>query len=156
MKEVIVAGVGMTKFTKPSQNEPYRVMGADAIKLAIKDAGIEAEQIEEAFGAYIYGETCSAQHALYDVCQQGIPVVNVNNACASGSTALYLARRTVMSGMADCVLAFGFEQMQPGALGSAYTDREFAAERQLAALDQMQFEEGVGTCLLYTSDAADE
>lgn len=149
MKEVIVAGVGMTKFTKPSQNEPYRVMGADAIKLAIKDAGIEAEQIEEAFGAYIYGETCSAQHALYDVCQQGIPVVNVNNACASGSTALYLARRTVMSGMADCVLAFGFEQMQPGALGSAYTDREFAAERQLAALDQMQFEEGVGTLRLF-------
>ena len=149
MKDVIVAGVGMTKFTKPGQNDPYRVMGADAIKLAIKDAGIAAEQIEEAYGGYIYGETCSAQHALYDVCQKGIPVVNVNNACASGSSALYLARRAVMSGMAECVLAFGFEQMQPGALGAVYTDREFSVERHLSALDQMQFEEGIGTLRLF-------
>lgn len=149
MRDVIVAGVGMTKFTKPGQNEPYRVMGAEAIKLALKDAGIEAAQIEEAYGGYIYGETCSAQHVFYDVCQSGIPVVNVNNACASGSTALYLARRAIMSGTAECVMAFGFEQMQSGELGFAYTDREHAIDRQIAALNRMLFEPGISTLRLF-------
>ena len=53
----------------------------------------------------------------------GIPIVNVNNNCSTGSTALYLARQAVESGAADCVLAVGFEQMRPGALGSIFEDR---------------------------------
>jgi acetyl-CoA acetyltransferase len=54
----------------------------------------------------------------------GIPVINVNNNCSSGSTALFLARQAVASGAVDCALAFGFEEMQRGALGSAWEDRE--------------------------------
>lgn len=46
MSHVIVAGVGMTKFQKPGQHQPYRVMAANAIKMAVKDAGITAKQIE--------------------------------------------------------------------------------------------------------------
>jgi sterol carrier protein 2 len=53
----------------------------------------------------------------------GIPIVNVNNNCSTGSTALYLARQAVQSGAADCVLVLGFEQMSPGALASVFTDR---------------------------------
>ena len=53
----------------------------------------------------------------------GIPIVNVNNNCSTGSTALFLARQAVASGAADCVLALGFEQMQPGALGAVFDDR---------------------------------
>src|SRR5271155_2836700 len=53
----------------------------------------------------------------------GIPIVNVNNNCSTGSTALYLARQAVASGDADCVLALGFEQMQAGALKSHWEDR---------------------------------
>ena len=53
----------------------------------------------------------------------GVPVVNVNNNCSTGSTALYLARQAIEHGIADCVLAVGFEQMSRGALGSAYEDR---------------------------------
>jgi len=53
----------------------------------------------------------------------GIPVVNVNNACATGSTALFLARQAVESGVVDCALALGFEQMNPGALVPQYRDR---------------------------------
>jgi acetyl-CoA acetyltransferase len=60
---------------------------------------------------------------LYDVGMTGIPVINVHNNCASGSSALYLARQAIAGGEADVVLAFGFEQMNPGALGDMYTDR---------------------------------
>ena len=53
----------------------------------------------------------------------GIPIVNVNNNCSTGSTALFLARQAIESGAADCVLALGFEQMKPGALGTVFNDR---------------------------------
>ena len=59
----------------------------------------------------------------------GIPIVNVNNNCSTGSTALFLARQAIESGAADCVLALGFEQMKPGALGAVFTDRPSAFER---------------------------
>ena len=47
----------------------------------------------------------------------GIPIVNVNNNCSTGSTALYLAAQAIRGGLADCALALGFEKMQPGSLG---------------------------------------
>jgi acetyl-CoA acetyltransferase len=53
----------------------------------------------------------------------GIPIVNVNNNCSTGSTALFLARQAIAGGAADCVLALGFEQMKPGALGTVFDDR---------------------------------
>ena len=90
--KVFVAGVDMVKFVKPGNQEPYRVMAAKAISGAIKEAGIEPRLIEQAYAAYIYGDTTCGQNALYDVLQTGIPVINVNNAGASGSTALFLAR----------------------------------------------------------------
>ncbi|EHP37423.1 lipid-transfer protein, partial [Cupriavidus basilensis OR16] len=58
----------------------------------------------------------------------GIPVVNVNNNCSTGSSALFLARQLVESGAVDCALAVGFEQMNPGALKSPWTDRPGAME----------------------------
>jgi acetyl-CoA acetyltransferase len=58
----------------------------------------------------------------------GIPVVNVNNNCSTGSTALFLARQAVESGAVDCALAIGFEQMVPGALGTYFNDRPNPAE----------------------------
>jgi acetyl-CoA acetyltransferase len=53
----------------------------------------------------------------------GIPIFNVNNNCSTGSTALFLARQAIESGAAECVLALGFEQMNPGALGAVFSDR---------------------------------
>lgn len=129
MSRVIVAGVGMTQFQKPGKHQPYRAMAANAIKVAVEDAGITANQIEQAFAAYIYGDSTSGQHAFYDVIQSGIPVINVHNNCSSGSSALYLARLAVLSGEVECALAFGFEEMQPGALVSHWDDRESPFER---------------------------
>ncbi|MGX9463190.1 lipid-transfer protein [Shewanella sp. A14] len=142
MTVVRVAGVGMTPFCKPGQQEPYRVMAAKAIKLALIDAGLEAKSIQQAYGAYIYGDSTCAQHAFYDVIQSGIPIINVNNNCSSGSTALFLARQAVLSGQVDCALAFGFEEMQPGALGSHWTDRESPFERVGPVLQQFDAPQG--------------
>ncbi len=130
-----VAGVGMVKFCKPGQQEPYRVMAAKAIRAALSDAGLALKDVQQAYASYIYGDSTCGQHALYEVGKTGIPVINVNNNCSSGSTALFLARQAVQSGAVDCALAFGFEEMQPGALGSNWEDRESPFDFMMHALE---------------------
>lgn len=119
----LIAGVGMIPFAKPGASAPYDAMGEAAIRLALDDAGIGFEAVEQAYAGYVYGDSTSGQRVIYRVGMTGIPIVNVNNNCSSGSTALFLARQAVESGVADCVLAVGFEQMTPGALGAVFTDR---------------------------------
>ena len=121
--KVIVAGVGMIPFAKPGASETYDIMGAKAAKLALRDSGVDYKNIQSAFVGYVFGDSTSGQRALYHVGMTGIPIINVNNNCSTGSTALYLARQAIESGASDCVLALGFEQMRPGALGDIYTDR---------------------------------
>ena len=79
--------------------------------------------MQQAFAGYVYGDSTAGQKALYRVGMTGIPVVNVNNNCSTGSTALFLARQAVGSGAVDCALAVGFEQMAPGALTAKFNDR---------------------------------
>lgn len=119
----VVAGVGMVKFEKPGQSEAYDLMAARAVREALADAGLEYDAIQFAYAGYVYGDSTSGQKALYHVGMTGIPVINVNNNCSTGSTALFLARQAIESGAADCVLAVGFEQMRPGALGNIFEDR---------------------------------
>jgi acetyl-CoA acetyltransferase len=118
-----VIGVSMVKFEKPGRNEPYEIMASKAITSALKDAGISLSDVDQAYASYVYGDSTCGQTALYRVGMTGIPIINVNNNCSSGSTALYLARQAVESGAAECVLAFGFEEMKPGALGEHWFDR---------------------------------
>jgi acetyl-CoA acetyltransferase len=127
--KVFVAGVGMIQFKKPGTSENYDVMAEQAIRMALTDAGIEYSAVQQAYAGYVYGDSTCGQKALYRVGMTGIPVLNVNNNCATGSSALYLARQAVQSGMVDCALAVGFEQMNPGALKSVWTDRPGALER---------------------------
>ena len=121
--KVVVAGVGMIPFAKPGASETYDIMGAKATKFALEDSGVAYNKIQSAFVGYVFGDSTSGQRALYHVGMTGIPIINVNNNCSTGSTALYLARQAIESGASDCVLALGFEQMRPGALGDIYTDR---------------------------------
>lgn len=118
-----VAGVGMVPFATPKRSSPYDVLAEGAIKAALTDAGIAYDLVQQVYAGYVFGGSTSGQLAVYRVGMTGIPVINVNNNCASGSTALWLARQTVESGAAECVLALGFEQMQSGALGPTCTDR---------------------------------
>jgi sterol carrier protein 2 len=118
-----VAGVGMVPFTTPGKSATYDVMGEQAARAALKDAGVSYDQVQQAYVGYVYGDSTCGQAALYGLGQTGIPVVNVNNNCSTGSSALYLARQAVASGSADCVMALGFEQMGRGALGAKFDDR---------------------------------
>ena len=72
---------------------------------------------------YVYSDSTSGQKALYRLGSHGLPVFNVNNNCATGASALFLARQAVASGTVDCALALGFEQMKLGALGVVFEDR---------------------------------
>jgi acetyl-CoA acetyltransferase len=112
----LVAGVGMTKFQKPGQSDAWDALGVQAARLALADAGIDYADVRQAFVGFVYANTTSGQTTLYQLGMTGIPIVNVNNACASGSTALYMARQAVESGAVEVALAVGFEQMAPGAL----------------------------------------
>ncbi|UYO38327.1 lipid-transfer protein [Rhodopseudomonas palustris] len=150
---VHVAGVGMIPFVKPGANEPYHLMGAEAARLALRDAGLGYDAIQQAFVGYVYGDSTCGQRALYQVGMTGIPIVNVNNNCSTGSTALYLARQAIASGAADCVLALGFEQMKPGALGAVFADRPSAFDAFDAAANELIDAPGVPLALRYFGGA---
>lgn len=138
MSNVRVAGVGMIPFTKPGKSEEWDVMAEKAIRLALADAGISYDLIQQAYAGYVYADSTAGQSALYRVGSTGIPVFNVNNNCATGSSALYLARQMIESGAIDCALAFGFEQMVPGALGTVFKDRKATMERHSVKFLEMR------------------
>lgn len=152
-RDVFVTGVGMIPFTKPGASDPYYLMGARATRAALADAGIDYDLIQQAYVGYVYGDSTAGQRALYEVGMSGIPVVNVNNNCSTGSTALFLARQAVQSGAVDCALALGFEQMSPGALGSVFADRPTPFDRFEEAADELVGHNEVPLALRYFGGA---
>lgn len=116
MSNIYVAGVGMTAFGKhPSSS--VKDLTRMAVTSALADAGCDMYQVQAAYFANATQGHMEGQHmirgqlALRAMGIQGIPVVNVENACASASTAFYLAINHVRSGAADIVLAVGAEKM---------------------------------------------
>ncbi|MEU1985580.1 beta-ketoacyl synthase N-terminal-like domain-containing protein [Nocardia sp. NPDC019395] len=116
-ERVYVAGVGMTKFEKiQSRDWTYPEMVAEAVGQALTDAGVPYDRVQRAAVGYVFQPSTAGQRALYEIGLTGIPMVNVNNNCATGSSALVLAREWVQAGLADIVLAVGFEQMTKQAM----------------------------------------
>jgi acetyl-CoA acetyltransferase len=134
-----VIGVGMTKFDKPGTKEgDYPDWAKEAGGRALEDAGIPYEDIGEAYAGYVYGDSTSGQRALYGLGLTGIPVVNVNNNCSTGSSALFLARRAVKYGSSDVALALGFEKMEMGSLGMKFPDRTNPMDQHLQRMYEMR------------------
>jgi sterol carrier protein 2 len=129
-ERVRIAGVGMTPFVTPKQSPPYPEMVARACQDALADAGVTYWEIQQVFAGYVYGDSTSGQRAVYEIGLTGVPIINVNNNCSTGSTALFLARSAILAG-ADCVLALGFEQMPAGALVEHFADRPSPLDRFL-------------------------
>ncbi|CAO3661322.1 unnamed protein product [Umbelopsis vinacea] len=123
MPKAYVVGVGMTQFIKPRGLVDYPEMGLEAATKALLDAGISYDKVEHAFTGYVYGDSTCGQRVLYQLGMTQIPIINVNNNCSTGSTALYQARILVESGVVDCAMALGFERMERGSLKSHWTDR---------------------------------
>ena len=139
MNRTFVIGVGMTKFDKPGTKEgDYPDWAKEAGEKAFADAGIPYEDVEEAFAGYCYGDSTYGQRAIYELGLTGIPIVNVNNNCSTGSSALYLARRAVQGGLVDCALAVGFEKMEKGSLGMKYTDRTPALDKHMGRMFEVR------------------
>ena len=137
-RRVNVIGVGMVKFQKPGASDEYNVMASNAIRAAMKDAGVKFEDIEQAVAGYVYGDSTCGQRAVYEVGLTGIPVFNVNNNCSTGSSALFLARQAIEGGLSECVLAVGFEQMQKGALAAQWNDRTNPLDRHANVMNEEQ------------------
>ncbi len=138
MSKVNVIGVGMVKFGKPGASDPYNVMASGAARTALKDAGIEYREVQQAYAGYVFGDSTCGQRALYEVGLTGIPIFNVNNNCSTGSSALMLGAQAIRSGAAHCVLVLGFEQMQKGALGSKWDDRTNPMDKHANAMNDIQ------------------
>ncbi|KAL8276360.1 hypothetical protein RQP46_011245 [Phenoliferia psychrophenolica] len=115
-----VIGVGLTAFAKPRGQVAFYELGREAAVKALLDAGINYDEVEQAYCAYNYLGTGCGQKTLYALGMTGIPIFNVNNACASGSNALFLARSAVESGAVECTMALGFEVMAPGPIVSPF------------------------------------
>ncbi len=156
MNRVYVVGVGMTPFRKPGRDEiDYPQMVRDAGQAALQDAGVGYDRIEQAVVGHVYGDSTSAQRGLYELGLTGIPITGVTNNCSTGSTALFMGRQLIAGGVADCVLALGFEKMQRGSLpvklerpagiaarsprasSEAFPDRELPLARHIAAMGEI-------------------
>ncbi|MEU8591238.1 lipid-transfer protein [Streptomyces sp. NPDC048664] len=123
-----VVGVGMTRFEKPETRQwQYWDMVREAGNAALADAGLTYSDVEQVPVGYCFQPSTAGQRAAYELGLTGVPVYNVNNNCATGSTALMLARQFVEGGAGDCVLALGFEKMRKGSLGSGTGGEDLAA-----------------------------
>jgi acetyl-CoA acyltransferase len=137
MRNVYVLGTGMIKFGRyPDRTVPQ--LGAEAAIIALKDAGVSINDIEIfVSGNLLQASAMVGQRILQQIGQTGIPVINVTNACATGSTAVREAYMSVASGMYDMALAVGSEQMgKAGLLGAnrdGVTDQAYNTEGKLGS-----------------------
>ena len=115
-EQIYIVGVGMTPFGKQPEKS-FRQLAAEAVRLALADAGCKVTDIEAAWfgnvgqGALENQQAVRGQIALAAAGIEGIPVINVENACASASTALAQAATYLRAGEAEVVLAVGCEKM---------------------------------------------
>lgn len=134
-----VVGVGMTPFHSPKKSASHaRDPGSDYFDLAVEagvkallDTGITYDEVDQGIGCYVYGDSTCAQRVFYSLGMTGIPILNVNNWCSSGSTGIWLANQAIKSGSADCVLVIGFDKMYPGVLPQTFKDRTSPLSRIL-------------------------
>ena len=124
MHQIYIVGVSMTKFG-PRLEDTIKTLTKEAVTDCLADANASIEQVEAVFFAnnaqgFIEGQVAiPGQIALAHAGISGIPISNIENGCASGSTAFWLARNHLLSGQADIVLAVGAEKL-------AFEDKEKA------------------------------
>ncbi len=110
LSSVRITGLGMTEFQHTASLSADG-LAADAASTAITDAGIVPGEIDTVFAGHVFGGRVAAQRILRGLGIQGRPTINVENACASGASALRLAIHAVASGASDVALAIGFEKL---------------------------------------------
>ena len=157
MTKIYIAGIAMTRFDKMSDHS-VKDLTAWAVNDALKDAGIPASRVKAAmFANTVQGALegqlmVGGQIALRPLGFEGIPIINMENACASSSTAFHMAANYIKAGAADVVLAVGADKMVVpdkkamfGIFDGAWDihDTEEGTRRLLALGDGMPTPEGV-------------
>lgn len=116
MRDVWIRGAAMTRFGRQPERSG-RDLAEEAVRTALADAGLETHDVRAAFvgnaaeGLISGQESVRAQVVLRRTGLMGVPMINVDNGCATGSTALHLAWQAVAGGIHDCVLVLGWEKM---------------------------------------------
>ncbi len=143
-QEAYVVGVGMHPFGR-WPDASLRSMASEAVLRAVADAQLEVQDIQVAYFANSLGglltgqESIRGQVSLHDVGIRDIPIINVENACASGSTALWQAIRAVRSGEFSVALAVGVEKMFVGDTQRTLAALQTAADTEVTAGQGLQF-----------------
>lgn len=141
MTDVLVGGVGIHPFGRFTEN--YRTIGAIAATRALEDAGITLSDVDLTLVANVGAEMAKGHNVLEQLGRPGTPVINVEAACASGGSALFLARSLISSGAADCVLCVGVEKAPRGFIAAS-------------GFEQWQIEGGLGVNPVYFALQAQE
>jgi acetyl-CoA acetyltransferase len=144
-QSAIIAGVGMTHFGKHMERG-LKAIGAEAVQLAVDDAGIQLSDIEIAYvgnaaAGLVTGQECiRGQVILRSLGVGRIPVINVENACASGSTAFHQGAAMITAGANDIVLALGVEKLYSEDRKKSFAAFSGAVDVELmqAILDNLQ------------------
>jgi acetyl-CoA acetyltransferase len=141
MQDTVIAGVGIHPFGR--FDEGYRELGAIATREALDDAGITAADVDMTLVANVGAEMAKGQNVMDSIRRTGKPIINVESACGSSGSALYLAARMVESGSARVVLCLGVEKAPRGFIAAS-------------GYEQWQIESGLGVNPLYFALQAQE
>lgn len=141
MKDVVIAGVGIHPFGRFA--EGYREIGEVAARDALADAGVGIADVDMVLVANVGAEMAKGHNIVDRIGRTGVPVINVEAACASSGSALFMAARMVESGSAEVVLCLGVEKAPRGFIASS-------------GFDQWQIENGLGVNPMYFAIQAQE
>jgi acetyl-CoA acetyltransferase len=107
--DVHVLGIGMTRFT--AHEDDAVALGVDAVAAALTDAAVEPSAVDALYAGHVHGGMVAGERVGAECGLAGIPTVNLENACASGTTAIIEAVHAIRAGRYECVVACGFEKV---------------------------------------------
>src|SRR4051812_16673139 len=141
MERVVVAGVGIHPFGRFPQG--YRELGAVAARGALDDAGVQPADVDLVFVGNVMAEMAKGYNVMDRLGRTGVPIINVEAACASSGSALYMGARLIESGAAKVVLCLGVEKAPRGFIAAS-------------GYDEWQIETGLGVNPVYFALQAEE
>jgi acetyl-CoA acetyltransferase len=141
MRDVVVAGVGIHPFGRFDYG--YRELGEHAARGALADAEVRPDELDMVFVANVGAEMAKGHNVMDRIGRTGVPIINVEAACASSGSALFLGAKLIDSGSADIVLCVGVEKAPKGFIASS-------------GFESWQIENGLGVNPLYFAIQAQE
>lgn len=145
MREVYVLGVGLHRFGRFGDKDVIEI-GREAVVEAVRDAAISWREVEAAYCGTVFAGPMAGNKVLARVGLTGIPIMNVEDACASGGAAIRAAYQAIAGGFCDVALAFGFEKMPRGFIAGNQDD--WFAKLGLAVNPQYFALKALGTWLI--------